>query len=184
MLDFRNPGTYSKEDIEQLNKLITEKRKINLGCGGDIRSDFVNMDIQLFPDIDAGMNAFDLRVIKDDSIDFIVVQHLLEYIPRKHMLSAINEWKRILRPEGHLEIRVVDLDFLMRSKYLNGVSKEMGLHSEMVISLIYGQQLNEYDIRYNGFDSELLEGILIGCGFSIANKVKEDIDIIVTGYKK
>lgn len=186
MLDFRSPGTYTDGDVKQLNELIQSKRKLNLGCGGsDIRTDAVNVDIQMFSGVDAAMNAFDLRVIDNDSVDFIVVQHLLEYIPRKHMLAAINEWRRILKPRvGHLEIRVTDISQLTKAMYLCGISKEMGLSDEMVIALLYGQQLDEYDIRYNGFTSSFLQGLLTGCGLVVVNNVIEDIDIIITGCKQ
>jgi ubiquinone/menaquinone biosynthesis C-methylase UbiE len=185
MLDFRNLEAYTAEDVKKFLKIVESKRKLNLGCGGiDIRPDFVNVDIQMFKGMDAAINAFDLRVMNDDSVNFIVAQHLLEYIPRQHMVTAILEWKRILEPEGMLEIRVTDLSQLTKALYLNSVSSEMGFSDEMVISLLYGQQLDAFDIRCNGFTPHFLQGVLVGLGFRVVSLVAEDLDFILTACKK
>ena len=157
--------------------------KINVGCGEDIRAGFINADIQNLSGIDLSIDCRNLNIFDDESIDFIVAQRLLEYIPRRDMLSTLKEWYRILKPNGCVEIRVTDISFLTKSLYLNSISSEMGLSDEMVISLIYGQQLSEYDVKYNGFTSSFLQGVLTGCGFTIIHSTKEDIDCIITGQK-
>jgi hypothetical protein len=157
--------------------------KLNLGCGVDIRPDFLNIDIQSLPGVDFVCDARDLEAIEDSSVKFIVAQHFLEYIPRQDMISSFLEWKRILKPGGLLEIRSTDISQLTKALYLHGISPEMGLHDEMVISLLYGQQLHEYDIRCNGFTPSFLQGVLVGCGFTIQGNVIEDLDFITTARK-
>jgi ubiquinone/menaquinone biosynthesis C-methylase UbiE len=183
MLDFQNDNLL-KSNTYKLNQLIQEKNKLNLGAGTDIRKDFVNIDIQKFPGVDAIIDVIDLSPIEDESVDFIVAQHLLGFIRRKDMLPALTEWRRVLKPHGVLEIRALDISKLTQAMYLNHISPEMGLHNEMVISLLYGQQLDDYDIRYNGFTPSFLGGILVGCGFGITNNVIEDMDFILTAKKK
>jgi ubiquinone/menaquinone biosynthesis C-methylase UbiE len=158
--------------------------KLNIGCGEDIREDFVNIDVQSFPGVQKIRAGNDLHDYADNSVDFIVASHLLEYIPRKEMLSYLTEWQRVLKPECALEIRVTDLAQLTKALYLNTISKEMGLHHEMVLSLIYGRQSTDHDIRQNGFTGEFLQGILTGLGFRIVNSVVEEYDIIVTAVKQ
>jgi len=158
--------------------------KINLGAGSDIRNPgWLNIDIQPFPGVDFVCDARDLESIEDNSVKFLVAQHLLEYIPRQDMLPTLKEWHRILLPDGLLEIRTTDISQLTKALYLNGISLEMGLHDEMVISLLYGQQLTEYDTRYNGFTPSFFQGVLIGCGFTIQGNVIEDLDFIITARK-
>lgn len=157
--------------------------KINAGSGEDIRSGFINIDIQNLSGIDLLLDCRNLSIFENESIDFIVAQRLLEYIPRRDMLSTLKEWYRVLKPNGCVEIRVTDISSLTKSLYLNGISSEMGFHDEMVLSLIYGQQLSEYDVKYNGFTPSFLQGILTGCGFTVINSEKEDLDCIITGQK-
>jgi len=164
---------------------MTFPLKLNLGAGIDIRRpDFLNVDIQCFPGIDLISDARDLFVIEDSSMEFIVAQHILEYIPREDMLLSVFEWKRLLKDNGILEIRCTDLSQLTKALYLNNISTEMGMHDEMVVALVYGQQINKYDIRYNGFTSSFLQGVLRACGFRIINNVIEGLDFILSAQKK
>ena len=157
--------------------------KLNVGCGTDIRPGFVNTDIQAFPNVDRVADATVLEEYADDSVEFIVAQHFFEYIPRALLLPTLLEYKRVLKRGKALELRVTDLSNLTKYLYLNDISKEMGLHHEMIVSLLYGNQKNGHDIRYNGFTSDFLQGLLIGLGFLVNHVAKEDFDIIITVVK-
>ena len=157
--------------------------RINLGCGNDIREKSLNIDIQEFDGVDFVCDARDLKEIADNSVKFLVAQHLLEYIPRADMIKALKEWYRILLPDGRLEIRTTDISKLTQALYLHNISPELGMTDEMVISLLYGQQFDSYDIRYNGFTSSFLQGILKGIGFTIEHNTYEDLDFILTVKK-
>lgn len=157
--------------------------KVNLGSGEDVRKGFLNIDIRDLKGVNFVADVRDLKEIESDSVLFLVAQHLLEYIPRADMLSTLKEWYRILKPKGRLEIRTTDIAKLTQSLYLNNISTELGMTEEMVLSLLYGQQLHEYDIRYNGFTSLFLQGILKGIGFTIEHNVYEDLDFILTVKK-
>lgn len=158
--------------------------RVNLGCGGeDVRDKFLNIDIQEFDGVDFVCDARDLKEVENDSVKFLVAQHLLEYIPRSDMVNTLKEWYRILSSDGHLEIRCTDISKLTQALYLHNISPELGMTDEMVISLLYGQQLHEYDIRYNGFTSSFLQGVLKGIGFVIEHNTYEDLDFIITAKK-
>jgi len=158
--------------------------RLNLGSGEDNRSNFVNIDIRNLPGIDIVTDAANLKAgFANDSVDFIVAQHLLEYIPRNKMLPALTEWKRVLKPGALLEIRVLDIAAVTKALYLNSVSKEMGLHHEMVLALLYGTQDNVYNTKLNGFTNEFLQGVLTGLGLTVVHTVEEDYDIIITAKK-
>ena len=157
--------------------------KYNLGAGTDIRPGFINVDIQKFPGIQKKANVMSMPDIPDSSAEFIVAQHILEYIPRLMMIPTLKEWVRILQKDGVLEVRVTDLGELTKAMYLNQISGELGLHHEIVLSLIYGRQDDSWDIRYNGFTSDFLQGILRGLGLEITNATREDYDVIVSAKK-
>ena len=184
-VDVREIDLLSTDELDKVLELFKGKDKLNLGCGIDVREEeYINIDIQPLPDIDLVADVMELHFIPDGSISYIVAQHLLEYIPRPRMVETLNEWKRMLSVDSVLEIRVTDIGLVTKQLYLNDqVSKEMGLHNEMVLSLLYGKQLDEYDTRYNGFTSEFLQGVLTGCGFKIIGVVHEDYDVIISAMK-
>jgi predicted SAM-dependent methyltransferase len=176
-------STSLKENKNNVLALCEEKKKLNLGSGTDIREEYVNIDIQSFPGIDIIADATNLSFIPDESIDYIVAQHLLEYVPRPLTIKTLNEWWRLLSFRSVLEIRVTDVGLLVKGLYLNQVSKEMGVHDEMVMSMLYGKQLDMYDIRYNGFTSEFLQGVLTGVGYRIIGVAHEDYDVIISAQR-
>lgn len=80
-------------------------RKLNLGCGRDIRSGFVNLDQTPLPGVDVvhdlgrlplpfGDGAFDEILCQD------ILEHLHDYVP------LLGELHRILAPGGRLVMRV------------------------------------------------------------------------------
>lgn len=162
---------------------MPDKIQLNLGCHKDIRKDFVNIDIQDYPGVDKVQDASSLSEYADSSVDFIVAQHLLEYVRRKKTVATLAEWLRVLKPGAPLEIRVTDLSKITTSLYLYNISDEMGLHHEMIVSFLYGKQKDEADIRYNGFTSDFLQGMLTGIGYVINNVVTEEYDVIITAVK-
>ncbi len=162
---------------------MSEAIKLNLGSGPDVRAGFINIDIQPFAGVDIIQDASVLTQYANESVDFMVAQHLLEYIPRPRMVATLTEWLRVLKPGAPLEIRVSDLSKITQSLYLNSISDEMGLHHEMVISMLYGKQKNPHDIRYNGFTSDFLQGVLVGLGYTLNFVVSEGYDVIITAVK-
>lgn len=157
--------------------------KINLGCGEDIREGYINADIREIPGT-IKMDACQPLPYEDNSVDVILAQKLLSYIPRAKLLPLLKEFYRTLKQGGTLEIRVTDLSLLTKALYLNNISKELGLHHEMVVALIFGKQSHQYDIKYNGFTSELIQGLLAGVGFKVHNVVNEEYDVILSCTKE
>lgn len=154
--------------------------KLNIGCGPlDIRPGYENIDIQPYPGVIVG-DITNLKDYKSESIDYIVAQHILEYIPRKSMLKALYECWRVLKPGSNMEVRVLDIGLVCKALYLNQVSSEMGLYHEMVISLLYGLQEDEYNKVLNGFTAEFLQGVLVGIGFKTIGIAYENYDVIVS----
>lgn len=157
--------------------------KLNLGCGEDLREDYLNIDIRKLPGVDtvADITLFDFSSLRE--VDYIVMQHVLQYIPRGKFLTVLQSLFKCLQPGGHLEIRLPNLKKICSQCHLNGVSGELGFPEEMIIGLLYGAQTHQYDIVYNGFTSDYLQGILNTIGFEIISVVFEDLDMIITARK-
>ena len=83
--------------------------KLNLGCGADIRNDWINCDFIKHNDIkhDDINLLLDLSKslpFKDDSIDEILISHVLEHI--QNWENTMQEIIRILKSNGQLTIMV------------------------------------------------------------------------------
>lgn len=84
--------------------------KLNIGCGVDIKPDFINLDRK-----DYGNNVVrDLRrglPFSDNSIEYIYASNILEHVPSgDELLFVISECYRVLEPGGTIFINVPHQD--------------------------------------------------------------------------
>lgn len=79
-------------------------RRLNLGCGNDVRSGWVNLDRAALPGVDF---VHDLNVLPlpfaDASFAHVCAQDVLEHV---EYIPLLRELHRILKPAGTLEIQV------------------------------------------------------------------------------
>jgi predicted SAM-dependent methyltransferase len=77
--------------------------KLNLGCGKNIKSGYVNLDIALLPGVDV---VCDLNrgwlPFKESRFDEVYIRHVLEHL--EGFSSVIEDIVRILKPEGLLKV--------------------------------------------------------------------------------
>jgi SAM-dependent methyltransferase len=100
----------------RLRVLSSEKNlKIHLGCGADIRSGFINIDMGLAPwasvntkpHPDAVVIRHDLRrglPLADESCDFIYSSHFFEHLDYRDGLKLMRDCYRALRPGGTFRV--------------------------------------------------------------------------------
>lgn len=94
-----------------LLRLITpnEPRRLNLGCGNDIRSGYVNFDTYVFPGVDvvAALDPFYPQLpFADAEFDEIIAYHVLEHVANKPKI--IEEVWRIARNNAIIKIKLPD----------------------------------------------------------------------------
>ena len=78
--------------------------KINIGCGNDIRPDFVNLDVANLKGVNIVHDVNTLPLpFKKEAADYILCLDLLEHINYVDFLKDVN---RILKKGGEVEIRV------------------------------------------------------------------------------
>jgi tetratricopeptide (TPR) repeat protein len=94
-------------------KLINEenkhnKIKLNIGCGKNIISEWINIDNSSLPGVDviADLDECDTKQLpfNDDTVDELLASHVLEHI--KNTLSLMQELHRIAKPNAKFIIRV------------------------------------------------------------------------------
>ena len=88
--------------------------KLHLGCGSVILPGFINIDSRHLEGVEVVSAADDLR-FPDGSVDLIYACHVLEHFPRRDTQRVLQEWRRVLKPEGTLRLSVPDFDAVCRA---------------------------------------------------------------------
>lgn len=79
-------------------------KRLNLGCGKDIRKKWINLDIANIPRIDVVHDINNVPLpFKNNEFDYILCQDVLEHV---EYIPILKDLHRILKKGGILEIRV------------------------------------------------------------------------------
>jgi len=81
--------------------------KLNLGCGDDILEGWINIDAyNPIAQVKADVSSLPYD---DNFADVILASHVIEHFHFHDGFKVINEWKRVLKPDGKLIIETPDL---------------------------------------------------------------------------
>jgi len=140
-------------------------KKANLGCGYDIRENYLNIDLheRHGPDLVADITKLD--VLPNDWFDEIVAQDVLEHVERHKVAVALKEWARILAPNGVIQVRVPSLELIF--KMLSQPQNRPANEAAKIIHLLYGTQEYTGDYHLAGFTAAVLEQHLNDVGLQI-----------------
>ncbi len=138
--------------------------RINLGCGFDHRAGYLNVDFQDFHHPDLLADVRDLGMLPSGYYEELIAQDVLEHLPRTEVLSALQEWGRLLAPGGQLVLRVPDIIGLAKL-----LSERHDLaEQEILLQNLYGTQAYSGDFHYFGFTEVVLRHYLALAGFEVA----------------
>lgn len=141
-------------NVKAIGKLgdLPKEIRLNLGCGLDVLKGYINIDLYSENPEVVYMDVRKLK-FKLDTVTEIKAYDILEHVSHRETEAIIKEWKRVLKPDGILNIRVPDFR-LQCSLYLAGQSAEEASY------LIFGGQRNKGDFHFNGFDVDRLRTLL------------------------
>lgn len=116
--------------------------------------------------------AEDLSRFEGNIFDEIYASHVLEHLGYQSALpAALNEWYRVLKPEGRLMVSVPDLDTLCE---LYSQRAELCPQDRFAIMrMMFGGQLDEFDFHCVGLNEEFLTSFLSAAGFANIKRVSE-----------
>ncbi len=147
-------------------------RKLNIGCGFDVRPGYVNVDLQAFHKPDIVASVLDLSMISPNWAEELVASDLLEHIGRNKTLSALCEWNRVLRTGGRM---------WLRTTYLPGLLKRMAhpwfgdLKShKALINDAFSTQAYEGDFHFTAFTEKLMRFYVWAAGFEMKDLSVQD----------
>lgn len=82
--------------------------KLDIGCGGaKVGQDWIGVDPYV-PWSEVKADMWDLPY-ENESVDRIYSSHALEHISKYEVLPTLREWRRVLKPDGEIELRVPNL---------------------------------------------------------------------------
>jgi predicted SAM-dependent methyltransferase len=90
-----------------------EIRKLHIGCGKNILSDWLNSDFFPHSDVILHVDATDTFPFSKDTFDYVFSEHMIEHISYSNALSMLSECYRVLRNNGKIRISTPDLQFLI-----------------------------------------------------------------------
>jgi len=143
-------------------KFVDHKVKLNLGCGNDIKPGYINIDLysnQKKVDLIADVRKLPFL---ENSVEELFSSHLLEHFPVRTVFSLLEEWHRVLKIGGKLELYVPNLEKKVIS-WLNSGKKDNFIETRT----IFGEQDYEGNIHYCGFTIGSLRTLLEDFGFHI-----------------
>lgn len=148
-----------------------QKKIVDLGCGespyetdeGDVLTVDIRDDVK--PDY-----RCDLRKLPFANEEFSVAysSHVLEHFPRSDTGKVLDEWIRVLKPDGELRLIVPNLEWAADQI-------KLGAMNDDVLNVLYGAQTYQQNYHQMGFTPAALTSMLKERGF-------KRIDVELVGY--
>jgi len=139
-------------------------RRLNLGCGWDLRDGYLNVDLHAFHGPDLMADVTELPMLSSGRYEEIVAQDVLEHLPRTATLPTLAEWNRLLAPRGRLTLRVpslLDLAALVADPAHQGPEQQ-----EHLLQSLFGTQAYTGDVHLTSFTRSLLSHYLTQSGYA------------------
>jgi len=155
-------------------------RKLNLGCGGDIRQDFINCDvrklqgIQLRCDIEHNHLPF-----KDSVFDEVLAKDVIEHVSFRRVETLLKEIHRILKVKGKVIIQTPDFEQIVR-KWQEGKIKGWW----QISYWLYGAQDYPENTHKLIFTKSELKNLLEQIGFEVFSIENDNTNFICEAIKK
>ncbi len=132
-------------------------RYLHIGCGNVILPrPFENLDTRPLEGVDHISEAFPLP-FEDNVFDLVYSSHVLEHFKKANTQAIVNEWVRVLKPEGIIRLSVPSLEALIKIYEISG-------DMECIIGPLMGGQTYDQNFHYNMFDKKRLTSYLENAG--------------------
>jgi predicted SAM-dependent methyltransferase len=125
---------------------------LEIGCGEEkIFFGSICIDVRRTSIVDVVCDARKLP-FPNEMFDHIYASHIIEHFSHRDIEKILQEWIRVLKKNGKLEIRCPDLRIRSLLYFL--------FPTKQNIENIYGKQDYEYNFHYTGFSFQQLKQLL------------------------
>jgi predicted SAM-dependent methyltransferase len=149
--------------------------KLNLGCGPNLKPDYVNVDLQHRD----GVHRWDIFAlpVDDGTVEEILAEHLIEHLTNHDVDRFLTECRRVLCDDGKLIVECPDLGalcaaFIDANEYERYVSLNGGWP---LAAQIFGHQRGHgvagilAQTHKSGFTRQRLVDVLVGHRFRVVS---------------
>ena len=138
--------------------------KLNLGCGNDIKSGYVNIDkYNNTGNVDHQWDIGDIKM-PDNSVDEIYTSHVFEHIMINDVYGVLEEWHRVLIPGGKMVMRLPNLENEVKI-WLDSPPEKKWFE----VHRIFGSQSHEGNTHFSGHSPESLKWLLEKFDFEVTH---------------
>lgn len=142
--------------------------RLHIACGDTYLHDWVNIDLRDDCLTDLQADCLQPLPFPDGSVDEILASDFLEHVPPNRTDDVLADWRRVLRADGELTVRVPNM--LAISEQIVHYSGDPG-RCALLIRNIYGGHRwgpdGSLDAHHQGWTPELLHRLLDRHGFQV-----------------
>lgn len=85
-------------------------KKLEIGGGGKKRSGYLQVDVVDHPNVDFNTECWKIS-LPDNSVSHIYGRHVFEHLTPEEAILSLNEWKRLLVPNGQVHMIIPDIEY-------------------------------------------------------------------------
>ncbi len=155
--------------------------KLNLACGTCKLEGYLNVDVNPEMNPDFVLDVAGILPWKDNEVDEIIFFHAIEHIEAKYHPLILDEFWRILKPEGILILGYPEFSICAKYWLDNYCGKR-----EFWAACIFGRQCDPKDFHVSLMHTPSLKEILRQCGFKMLVAVEETSNpqyTVLKGFK-
>lgn len=106
---------------------MENKIKLHLGCGWrNFGPGWIHIDGGTYDHLDY-YDITNLSQFSDNSVDVIYASHVIEYFDRSEIIPILQEWYRVLKPNGILRLAVPNFERMVNLYYANRITLDQML---------------------------------------------------------
>lgn len=155
---WENAAKLAMHHLEEFHKNRPKRSLLNLGCGNDIKKNWINVDtFNNKKGIDYNMDIRELG-FKDETHDGVYLSHTLEHFDKNDVPIVLKEMNRVIRMGSMVEIIVPEFMTCVQA-WLDADDKWSALEH------IFGSQTHPGNHHFVGFTVKTLEQVLENHGF-------------------
>jgi predicted SAM-dependent methyltransferase len=109
--------------------------------------------------------------------DIVFSSHTLEHFARNEVGAILDEWVRIMKPEGEMRLLLPNMEWAAQHIMNKEIDKD-------VMNVLYGAQSYDENFHKTGFTSQMVEQLLAERGFTHFEWDYENYHMFVRAFKK
>lgn len=152
--------------------------RLNLGCGEDVRSGYVNVDLRPLRGIDVIADIRELP-FEPNSVAEIMALDVFEHVSFTESQRVLNHWRDLLMIGGVLYMKAPCLDAILPAFQKAQTTFEI----EDLVRVLYGNHDYPENSHRNVLQSAVINRQMAEAGLEIQDMKIEDFNIIIRAIK-